>query len=114
MWKFLGKTVASMVLTKEAREVAGGLAKTAVRHAAHKVTGVAPAFPETDAADQQALAPLQDPAAIAAANRAELIRRAMEVRAAKQTVLAELNEEDRARLVATAMRAFLAEGKPKE
>jgi hypothetical protein len=38
----------------------------------------------------------------------------MEVRAAKQTVLADLNEEDRAKLVATAMRAFLAEGKPKE
>jgi len=38
----------------------------------------------------------------------------MEVRAAKQSLLADLNDEDRAKLVATAMRAFLAEAKPKE
>lgn len=109
MWKFLGKTVASMVLTKEARDVAGGLAKSAVRTAAQKVGVV----PEIDPAKQPAIVPVQDPAAIAAANRAELIRRAMAVRAEKQTVLAELNEEDRARLVETAMRAFLNESSSK-
>jgi hypothetical protein len=110
MWKFLGKTVASMVLTKEARDAAGGLAKSAVRTAAQKVGVVA----DIDPAKQLAIAPLQDPAAIAAANRAELIRRAMAVRAEKQAVLAELSEEERARLVATAMRAFLNESSAKE
>lgn len=105
MWKFIGKTMASMVLTKEARDAAGGLAKNAVRNATQKVLppGMAPP-PE---------APAHAPAPIIN-ERAELIRRAMEVRAAKQTVLADLSEEDRERLVATAMRAFLAEGKPKE
>jgi hypothetical protein len=110
MWKFLGKTVASMVLTKEARDAAGGLAKNAVRTATQKIqNGAGPAD-----AQGQALVPAQDQAVTAASTRAELIRRAMEVRAAKQTVLAELNEEDRARLVATAMRAFLNESSSKE
>ena len=111
MWKFIGKTLAGMVLTKEAREAAGGLAKTAVRNATHKMTGL----PEGDDAGQQAIVQMQaQAAAVVTPGRAELIRRAMEVRAAKQAVLAELNEEDRAKLVATAMKAFLAEGKPRE
>ena len=106
MWKFIGKTMASMVLTKEAREVAGGLAKTAVRNAGQKMLPPGMIPPET------ALATV--PPAPVLSERAELIRRAMEVRAAKQTVLAELSEKDRERLVATAMRAFLNESKPKE
>lgn len=112
MWKFIGKTLAGMVLTKEAREAAGGLAKSAVRNATHKAQGDVVTLAD---AREQAIAQVQaQGAALVTPDRAELIRRAMEVRAAKQTVLAELNEEDRARLVATAMRAFLNEGKPKE
>jgi len=47
-------------------------------------------------------------------DRTELIRQAMQMRAAKQSLLADLNDEDRAKLVATAMRAFLNESKTKE
>ena len=111
MWKFLGKTVASMVLTKEARDAAGGLAKSAVRTAAQKMQhGAGPA----DAKDQASVPVQEQQAVTATATRAELIRRAMAVRAEKQTVLAELSEEERARLVATAMRAFLNESSSKE
>lgn len=107
MWKFIGKTLAGMVLTKEARDAAGGLAKSAVRSATQKMQhGAGPAD-----AKEQAIAQIQ---AQGAPDRAELIRRAMEVRAAKQTLLADLNDEDRAKLVATAMRAFLNESKSKE
>lgn len=119
MWKFLGKTMASMVLTKEAREAAGGLAKSAVRTATHKMTGAPlPALPDLPAlqpdAQQAAVAQMQAHApSTISSERAELIRRALEVRRAKQTVLAELSEEDRERLVTTAMKAFLAEGDPK-
>lgn len=114
MWKFIGKTLAGMVLTKEAREAAGGLAKTAVRNATQKMGAPIPGIPSDDPR-QQAIAQVQAQAAsLITPDRAELIRRAMEVRAAKQTLLADLNDEDRAKLVATAMRAFLNEGKPKE
>ena len=111
--KFLGKALASMVLTKEAREVAGGLAKHAVRNATQKIgPGKLP-----DAALQavgEAPAQGTEAAAPDAVDRAELIRRAMEVRASKQSLLAELKPEERARLEATAMRAFLGESKSKE
>lgn len=111
MLKFIGKALAGMVLTKEAREAAGGLAKSAVRNATQKMQVGQPA-PD---AKEQAIAEAQAQAAqIVTPDRAELIRRAMEVRAAKQSLLADLNDEDRAKLVATAMRAFLSEGKPKE
>jgi hypothetical protein len=46
--------------------------------------------------------------------RAELIRHALQVRAAKQTVFAELGDEDRARLVAMAVLALLDKGPGKE
>jgi len=111
MWKFIGKTLAGMVLTKEARDAAGGLAKTAVRSAAQKIHNGPKPSDERD----QAIAQLPSQGANPVTpDRAELIRRAMELRAAKQTLLADLNDEDRARLVATAMRAFLTESKPKE
>jgi hypothetical protein len=110
MLKFIGKALAGMVLTKEAREAAGGLAKSAARQATSKM--LAGGKPD---AKQQAIAEAQaQVAAIVTPDRAELIRQAMAVRAAKQTLLADLNDEDRAKLVATAMRAFLNEGKSKE
>jgi len=111
MWKFIGKTLAGMVLTKEARQAAGGLAQTALKNAGKKI--VAP-----DASldpKEQALTQIREQAAaIVTPDRAELIRQAMQVRAAKQSLLADLNDADRAKLVAAAMRAFLNEGKPKE
>ena len=111
MLKFIGKALAGMVLTKEARHAAGGLAKSAVRTAAQKIQ----AGPDSPDARQQAIAQAQaQGAALVTPDRAELIRQAMAVRAAKQTLLADLNDEDRAKLVATAMRAFLNESKPKE
>ena len=111
MWKFIGKTLAGMVLTKEARDAAGGLAKTAVRNATQKMQNGA----KPSDVREEAIAQIQaQGAALVTPDRAELIRRAMEVRAAKQTLLADLNDEDRAKLVATAMRAFLNESKSKE
>ena len=113
MLKFIGKALAGMVLTKEAREAAGGLAKSAVRNATQKMQVGQPAPDAKEQAIAEAQAQAQA-AQIVTPDRAELIRRAMEVRAAKQSLLADLNDEDRAKLVATAMRAFLSEGKPKE
>lgn len=43
--------------------------------------------------------------------RAELLRNAMEVRKAKQQILADLNDEQRQKLVAVALRALLNEGR---
>jgi hypothetical protein len=106
MLKFIGKALAGMVLTKEARQAAGDLAQAAIKNAVRK--------PVVDDRGQ-ALAKTAEAAPPAAdADRAALIREAMQVRAAKQSLLADLNDEDRAKLVATAMRAFLSEGNPKE
>lgn len=107
MLKFIGKALARMVLTKEAREAAGDLAQSALKSALKKPT------PAGDA-KQQAIAEIQaEAASLITPSRAELIRQAMEVRAAKQALLADLNDEDRAKLVATALRAFLNESDPK-
>jgi hypothetical protein len=45
-------------------------------------------------------------------DRAALIRQAMQVRKAKQTVLADLSDTERQKLVAVAMKKLLNEGKP--
>ena len=110
--KFLGKALASMVLTKEARDVAGVAAKHAVRNAVQKINNDPGKLSELQPpalADGQAPAP-----APTQPDRAELIRRAMEVRASKQSLLAELKPEERAKLEATAMRAFLGESTPRK
>ena len=114
MLKFIGKALAGMVLTKEAREVAGPLAQHAVRQATQKILPPAVKPPEAPVPAGNAV-PVADfqaqAAAVAKLDRAALIRQAMEVRAAKQSVLAELSDEDRTRLTETAMRAFLNESK---
>ena len=46
--------------------------------------------------------------------RAELLRRAMEVRRAKQTIFADLSDEQRQKLVAVAIRKLLNEGREGE
>jgi hypothetical protein len=107
MLKFIGKALAGMVLTKEARAAAGDLAQTARNNAKSKPSAALDS-------KQQAIAEIHSQAAsLITPNRAELIRQAMEVRAAKQALLADLNDEDRAKLVATALRAFLNESDPK-
>jgi hypothetical protein len=109
MLKFIGKALAGLVLTKEARQAAGGLAQSAIKQAGKKA-----AHPAPDDKQQAIAAAQAQAAAIITPDRAELIRQAMQVRAAKQTLLADLNDAERAKLVAAAMRAFLNEGKAKE
>lgn len=46
--------------------------------------------------------------------RAELIRNALEVQRAKRAILADLDDEQKQKLVAMALRAFLNEGRPEE
>jgi hypothetical protein len=115
MLKFIGKALAGMVLTKEAREVAGPLAQHAVRQATQKIIPGVVKPPEAQTPPEGGVVPVADfqaqAAAVAKIDRAALIRQAMEVRAAQQVVLAELSEEERSRLTATAMRAFLNESK---
>jgi len=115
MLKFLGKALVGMVLTKEAQTAAGGLADKAIKHAVKKaLPEIKP--PEELSANlmEPAIAQGQVPAPVAivmTGSRAELIRQAMQIRAAKQSLLNDLNDEDRAKLLATAMRAFLHESK---
>jgi hypothetical protein len=111
MWKFIGKTLAGMVLTKEAQQAAGDLAQTAFKHAIKTKAAPEPIIDLKQHAVEQVK---QQAAAIITPTRAELIRQAMQVRAAKQSLLNDLDDADRAKLVAAAMRAFLNEGKPKE
>lgn len=61
-----------------------------------------------EAAIVEAQAKLRD---VMTPERAELIRQAMAVRKAKQTVLANLSDEQRQRLVAAAMKRLLNEGR---
>lgn len=104
MLKFVGKALAGLVLTKEAQEAVGHIAKA-------KVIPFSPSFPfpKLDAEGELAVAtaPLIDEPKV---DRAELIRQAMSVRASKQGVLADLDAESRAKLVALAMKALLNEG----
>jgi hypothetical protein len=105
MFKFIGKALAGLVLTKGAQRAVGRIGKGGT----NRQTTV------SAAARQRAMATAEARASdLVTADRAELIRQAMKVRAAKQTILAELDDETRGRLVATAMRAFLNEGRKKE
>jgi len=100
------------VLTREARQAANQLAVA---------KGLLPPPPPEDgdeaASDWPAAAtpPTSvDPARVVTTDRAELIRQAMQVRAAKQVILADLDDETRAKLVALAMKALLNEDREKE
>jgi len=109
MFKFIGKALAGIFLTGDARKAVVGGAKSApAAKGAGKKAAEAPG--ERDVVTQ-AKAQAKE---LLTEDRAELIRKAMQVRAAKQTILADLNDEDRARLVATAMKALLNEGRQKK
>ncbi len=112
MLKFVGKALAGLVLTKEAQEAVGHIAKV-------KVTPFSPTFPFPGSDAETAVGATATSTAMTAetptatapkVDRAELIRHAMSVRAAKQGVLADLDPESRSKLVALAMRALLNEG----
>ncbi len=63
-------------------------------------------------ARDQAMARIREnQARVMTPERAELIRKAMEVRRAKQQILADLSDEQRQKLAVMAIRAFLNEGK---
>ena len=112
MLKFVGKALAGLVLTKEAQEAVGQL----------KVTPFTPTFPFPSVEPESKLklatsngvsvgaSAATPPAETPKSNRDELIRNAMSIRASKQGVLADLDSDSRAKLVALAMKALLNEG----
>ncbi|HVI52045.1 MAG TPA: hypothetical protein VM661_12595 [Candidatus Sulfotelmatobacter sp.] len=116
MFKFIGKALAGVLLTGDARKAVAVQAKTPPKTAAGKKKAKAkPQNDDANPAEREAVAQVQAQAKeLITEDRAELIRKAMQVRAAKQTILADLNDEDRARLVATAMKALLNEGRQKK
>ncbi len=126
MFKFIGKALAGLVLTKDARMAleqanqpkSGGARAGAGHHALAtppKPPGAVAAQAALDAKaseKDEAIAEAQAAAEnLVTPDRAELIRNAMRVRNAKQAILADLNDEDRAKLVAAAMKALMREGK---
>lgn len=105
MFKFLGRAFAGLFLTKEARHVVGHVVADRVGRVGKAGGGTA----GRDAAAEAAA----EARKLVTPDRAELIRQAMQVRAAKQAILADLDDETRAKLVATAMKALLNEGRDK-
>ncbi|MTJ83579.1 MAG: hypothetical protein F8N37_21540 [Telmatospirillum sp.] len=129
MFKFIGRALAGLFLTREARDAVGQIQ---MRPPAHKTKPMSP-FEQRDAAaaasggkalspsttlsasKAEAIAAAQEEAqALVTPDRAELIRQAMRVRAAKQAILADLDDETRGKLVATAMKALLRENRRDE
>lgn len=113
MFDFVGKALKGLVLTKEAQDAlearrqaeaqAGGKAAFAANQAAAKAAA------ERDARLTAVHERAQNEAS---PDRAELIRRAMEVRRAKQVILAELSDEQREKLVALALKALMGKDTP--
>lgn len=97
MFGFLGRALSGLVLTKGARQAV----KTARSKAAAKSAGGGKAA--TIAAMQAQSKGVMTP------ERAALLQNALKVRSAKQTILANLSDEQRARLVAEAMKRLLHE-----
>ena len=97
MFGFLGRALSGLVLTKDARQAV----KTARSKASAKPAagGKAARIAAMQAQSKNLITP----------ERAELLQNAMKVRSAKQTILANLSDEQRARLVAEAMKRLLHE-----
>ena len=99
MANFLTRALMGLFLSKNAQAVLEQRAKAAKR---------GPGSAREQALDQvraQSQSVMTD-------ERAALIRQAMQVRKAKQTVLADLSDTERQKLVAVAMKKLLNEGKP--
>jgi hypothetical protein len=107
MFKFIGRAMAGLVLTKDAQKAVGQIQ---VGAAGGKTKPKSP----FDARDQAIAEVKKDAQGLVTPDRAELIRQAMKVRAAKQTILADLDDETRGKLVAAAMKALLNERNDKE
>lgn len=105
MFKFIGRALAGLVLTRDAQKAVGQI--NANRRKDKPKSGAV--------ARDQVIADAQAQAKdLVTPDRAELIRQAMQVRTAKQTILANLDDETRGKLVATALKALLNESRPKE
>jgi hypothetical protein len=107
MFKFIGRALAGLVLTKDARKAVGQLQ-------IGPVSGKSKPKSPFDLRDQAIAEVQKDAQDLVTPDRAELIRQAMRVRAAKQTILADLDDETRGKLVAAAMKALLKGDAPKE
>jgi hypothetical protein len=112
MFKFIGKALAGVLLTGDARKAVSGGAKASSKpkKAAASASSGMPQVQQSEAITKMQA----QVKGLITEDRAELIRQAMRVRAAKQTILADLSDDDRARLVATAMKALLREGREKK
>jgi hypothetical protein len=97
MFNFLGRALGGLVLTKSSR-TAVGKARTA---AAPAKAGKAATIAAMQAQSKNFVTP----------ERAALLQNAMKVRQAKQVILSELSDEQRARLVGEAMKRLLNEDK---
>lgn len=98
MFNFLGRALGGLVLTKSARDAVG------------KARGAAPATTKGGKAATIAAMQAQSKNFVTP-ERAALLQNAMKVRNAKQVILAELSDEQRARLVGEAMKRLLNEDK---
>ncbi|HEY1723545.1 MAG TPA: hypothetical protein VGG27_20035 [Magnetospirillaceae bacterium] len=102
MFGFLGR----LVLTKSARDAVGkARAQSPAKNTGTKAGG------KTGGKDAAIAAMQAQSKDFMTAERAELIQNAMKVRQAKQSILADLSDEQRARLVGEAMKRLLNEGK---
>lgn len=103
MANFLTRALMGLFLSKNAQTVLEQRAK-ATKRGAKSASG---------SARDQALAQVKAQSqSVMTDERAALIRQAMQVRKAKQTVLADLSDTERQKLVAVAMKKLLNEGKP--
>jgi len=102
MFGKLGRAITGLMLTREAKEAME-------QHAAEKRYIEAL---QSQVARERVLSQVREQSRdFVTSDRADLIRNAMQVRKAKQTVLADLSDEERAKLVALAMKALLNEGR---
>jgi len=99
MLGFLGRALSGMVLTKDARKAVHEARGRAAAQSASK--GKAGSVAALQAQGKEFVTP----------ERAELLQSALKVRSAKQKILADLSDEQRARLVGVAMKRLLNEGK---
>ena len=104
MFKIFAKALAGLVLTEEAQKAVGQVGA--------RVAGKTKAAPPPATPAKARVA--RKPPPVLTPYREALIRRAQEVRNAQRRILEDLDDESRARLVAMAITAFLAEGPPKK
>jgi hypothetical protein len=97
MFKFIGKTIAGVVLTKDAQAAVGKALQPKSAQGSAKPGAAKPARPATPAR-AGAVAAIQAKGAVTEDRRA-LIQNALRVRAAKSKVIGELSDEARANLV---------------